>query len=185
VVPTSSSGLALADDEKFTKDARLKYLPASFTRGWIPPTGTRSPEDFERLKKVYRKHVEIVGQMRRAGVALLAGTDTLGPFCLPGFGLHDELSLLVQAGLTPMEALQSATQNPARFLGRINALGTVEQGKIADLVLLEANPLEDIRNTQKIAGVVLRGRLISPSERQAMLEKRERPFIQWTHDPEA
>ena len=99
--------------------------------------------------------------MRRAGVEFLAGTD-MGPSTpvVPGAGLHDELELLVQAGLTPMEALQSATRNPARFLGKFADMGTIEPGKLADLVLLDANPLEDIRNTRKIRLVVLRGRII-------------------------
>ena len=103
--------------------------------------------------------------MHRAGVEFLAGTDVSNPYCFPGFSLHDELALLVQAGLSPMEALQSATLNPARFLGKEKELGTVEKGKIADLVLLEANPLEDIRNTTKINSVVLNGRLL---ERKAL-----------------
>jgi len=87
--------------------------------------------------------------------------------------LHDELALLVDAGLTPMEALQSATLCPAKYLGKLDSLGTVESGKIADLVLLNANPLEDIRNIQKINIVIIGGRLISPSERQEMLAEVE------------
>lgn len=107
--------------------------------------------------------------MRRAGVEFLAGTDALNPYCFPGFSLHDELVLLVNAGLTPMEALQAATLNPARFLGKEKELGTVEKGKVADLVLLEANPLKDIRNTQKINAVTIRGKLIPKSELEQML----------------
>jgi len=99
---------------------------------------------------VYQKQVELVGMMRRAGVELLAGTDVLNPSCFPGFSLHEELELLVEAGLTPLEALQAATLNPARFLGKAQEFGTVEEGKRADLVLLDANPLEAISNTQKI-----------------------------------
>ena len=91
------------------------------------------------------------------------------PYCFPGFSLHDELVLLVNAGLTPMEALQAATLNPARFLGKESELGTVEKGKIADLVLLDANPLEDIHNTQKINAVMVRGKLIPKAELQRML----------------
>ena len=76
--------------------------------------------------------------MQKSGVGILAGTDTLNPFCFSGFGLHDELGFLVQAGLTPIEALQAATLNSARFLGKEKEMGTIEKGKIADLVLLEA-----------------------------------------------
>src|SRR6185369_12110006 len=110
-------------------------------------------------KKMFKKEVEIVGQMQRAGVPLLAGTDTGNPFCFPGFSLHDELALLVTAGLTPFQALQAATLNPAKFLGLDKTLGTIEAGKIADLVLLDANPLEDVRNTQRINAVISNGRL--------------------------
>ena len=111
--------------------------------------------------------------MRRAGVELVAGTDVLNPYCFPGFSLHDELALLVKAGLTPMESLQAATRNPAKFLGKLDSLGTVEKGKIADLVLLEANPLAEISNTQKINAVVVGGKLISKAEIEAMLAKVE------------
>ena len=111
--------------------------------------------------------------MRRAGVELLAGTDVLNPFCFPGFSLHDELGLLVEAGLTPMEALQAATYNPAKFLGMTDSLGTIDTGKIADLVLLEANPLEDIGNTRKIAAVVVNGKYYPESSLDEMLAKIE------------
>jgi imidazolonepropionase-like amidohydrolase len=89
---------------------------------------------------------------------------------LPGFGLHEELALLVESGLTPMEALQSATRNPARYFNRLGATGTVEVKKTADLVLLRANPLEDIHNTQQIEAVVLRGRYYSRKDLNAMVK---------------
>ena len=108
---------------------------------------------------MFQKELTIVGAMQKAGVPILAGTDTGNPFCFPGFSLHDELALLVIAGLTPVEALRSATLSPAKFFGLDKTLGTIEQGKIADLVLLDANPLEDIRNTQRINAVIANGRL--------------------------
>jgi imidazolonepropionase-like amidohydrolase len=90
----------------------------------------------------------------------MAGTDTApGVYIMPGFSLHDELANFVESGFTPMESLQTATSNPARFLGIENSFGSVEPGNIADLVLLSANPLEDIRNTRKISMVVANGRL--------------------------
>jgi len=109
--------------------------------------------------------------MQKAGVGILAGTDTPNPYCFPGFGLHDELGYLVQAGLTPMQALQAATLNPARFLGREKDLGTVETGKIADLVLLDANPLDNIGNTRKIAAVIYGGKVFDRSALDGMLAK--------------
>ena len=120
--------------------------------------GNRSEGSYANAKRLFQKEVELVGDMSRAGVQLLAGTDTGNPFCFPGFSLHDELALLVKAGLSPAESLRSATLNPAKFFGLDQTLGTIEKGKFADLVLLEANPLEDIRNTQRIAAVVMNGR---------------------------
>ena len=101
----------------------------------------------------------------------LAGTDTPGvPYVFPGFSLHDELALLVaEGGFTPLEALQAATRDPARFFGREKDLGTVEPGKLADLVLLDADPLADIHNTTKIVAVVANGRLLPRRELDRLL----------------
>jgi imidazolonepropionase-like amidohydrolase len=87
----------------------------------------------------------------------------------PGFSLHQELQRFIAAGFTPLESLQTATLNPAKFLGMQDRLGSIEKGKLADLVLLDANPLEDIRNTQKIAGVVVNGRYLSRADLDKML----------------
>jgi imidazolonepropionase-like amidohydrolase len=111
-----------------------------------------------RLKQEYQRQAQIVELMARAGVDLLAGTDTGDPHVLPGSALHEELRLLVEAGLTPAEALRTATINPARFFGIDATNGTVDKGRRADLVLLHANPLEDIQNTQRISAVVLKGK---------------------------
>ena len=97
--------------------------------------------------------------MNHAGINLLAGTDLASSVIYPGFSLHDELGLLVEAGLTPLEALRTATSNPARLFPNSQA-GTIAAGKSADLVLLDANPVEDIRNAQRISGVVLKGRFL-------------------------
>jgi imidazolonepropionase-like amidohydrolase len=108
--------------------------------------------------------------MHRAGIPFLAGTDTPpGVYIFPGFSLHEELQRFVAAGFTPVEALQTATINPAKFLGLESEMGTIEKGKRADLVLLDANPLEDIRNTQRIAGVVANGRYFSRADLDKML----------------
>jgi len=108
--------------------------------------------------------------MHHAGIPFLAGTDTPpGVYIFPGFSLHEELERFVAAGFSPLEALQTATLNPAKFLGRENELGTIEKGKLADMVLLDANPLDDIRNTQKIAGVVANGRYFSRADLDNML----------------
>jgi amidohydrolase family protein len=115
----------------------------------------------------------IVSKMQQARVGILAGTDLGNPYLFPGFSLHDELAILVEAGLTPMEALQAATRNPARFLGREKDLGTVEQGKLADLVLLDSNPLADIHNTTKIHAVVANGKYYERATLDQMLANAE------------
>jgi imidazolonepropionase-like amidohydrolase len=101
----------------------------------------------------------------------MAGTDTAaGVHIFPGFSLHDELGLFVRAGLTPMQALQTATRNPAQFMNRLADLGTVEQGKLADLVLLDASPLDDIANTRRIRAVVLAGKYFGRPDLDRMLK---------------
>ena len=119
-------------------------------------------DDLRYGRMLVRKLSEVVAAMNRAGVRIMAGTD-LPP---DGSALHEELELLVEAGLTPMEALQAATRNPAEFIGRLDSLGTVERGKIADLVLLDADPLADIRNTRKIRAVILGGRWVATAPSQ-------------------
>lgn len=165
------------DDPSITNDARLKYLPPDIKLAWDPSRDfrsfTRTSNETVIARQTCQKELEIVGAMQRAGVGLLAGTDTLNPYCLPGFSLHDELGLLVKAGLTPMQALQTATRNPARFMGREHDLGTVEKGKLADLLLLDANPLADISNTRKLYAVIYRGRLFPRAELDQMLSQAE------------
>lgn len=119
----------------------------------------RNEEDEERARVLFRESLVQVKSMNDAGVDLLAGTDTPGFGTFPGLSLHRELELFVEAGLSPYQALKTATVNAAKYTGRLNELGTIEKGKLADLVILDANPLEDIRNTQKIRAVILNGTL--------------------------
>jgi hypothetical protein len=148
---------AYRDDSAFTNDGRVRFIPRQVLQRWRQRIVNPSGESYAHAKRLFEKALEIVRDMRRAGVLLLAGTDTGNPYCFPGFSLHDELVLLVKAGLTPGESLRAATINPAKFLGLDQKLGTIEQGKLADLVLLQANPLEDIRNTQSIDAVIVNG----------------------------
>lgn len=162
-------GVTLADKSAFA-EASLKFIPFAVRKEWSeePRVQRLSAEGDSALYKQYvQKQFALVGAMQRAGVELLAGTDMPKPFLLPGFSLHAELALLVEAGLTPMEALKTATINPARFLGKEKELGTIEKGKLADVVVLDANPLSDIRNTGKINAVVVGGRLL---DRKALNE---------------
>ena len=148
-------------------DSRLKYMPLNIRQTFAWELGLFG--SYPSYQPVYERMLILTGSMHRAGVKILAGTDTYNAYCFPGFGLHDELELFVKAGLTPLEALQTATLNPARFLNLTRSLGTVEKGKIADLVLLEANPLTDIGNTRRIASVVLNGRYLPQESLQKML----------------
>lgn len=165
--------LALRREEDFKRDARLRYIPKDTAQGWLnPPTDGESIDQKTRRAR-FRRLLEVVGMMHQAGVPLLTGSDLGNPFMFAGFSLHDELELLVQAGLTPLEALKTATVNPAKYLGMSGSLSTIEKGKIADLVLLEANPLENISNTQKVAAVVANGRYLPKESLQRMLENVE------------
>ena len=124
-----------------TTDSRLNYIPVSVQQRWIEEA--KSSTDGAIKAKTFEQRSRIVGAMHRAGVPMLAGTDAAWyqPYMYAGFSLHDELALLVRSGLTSTEALQSATINPARFLGMEKDLGTIEKGKVANLVLLDADPL--------------------------------------------
>jgi hypothetical protein len=162
------------DDYKFTSDPRLAYIERASRDRWqerIQPQLRRwNHNEYEMARGIFSVEEKIVGGMFRAGVPLMAGTDAMNPYCFPGFSLHDELALLVESGLTPLAALQVATINPAKFLGRTAELGTVEPGRAANLVLLRADPLADIHNTTQIEAVWLQGKYFDRSALSQMLE---------------
>lgn len=160
-----------------TRDPRRKYIPLQVLANWGKGTKDRdkgaTTQEFALRASLMQASQRIVGKMNTAGVRIMAGTDTTAPFVFPGSSLHEELGLLVRAGLTPMQALQAATKLPAEFLGRLQTQGTIELGKSADLVLLDANPLDEIQNTQKIRAVILRGKLLDRNSLDGLLTKEE------------
>ncbi|MEU8718662.1 amidohydrolase family protein [Streptomyces sp. NPDC048663] len=155
-------------------DDRLRYLPVATRESWQMQLeqvylAGRTQKDVAEHRELYRARAHWISAAHRAGVAVLAGTDTGTPYVYPGFSLHDELQNLVSnAGFSPMKALQAATSVPARFLG-LHGVGVVRHGAIADLAILDADPLADIRNTQRVHAVVTRGALITADRREHML----------------
>jgi imidazolonepropionase-like amidohydrolase len=170
-------GQWLIDDIDLSHDPLTKYAPKAWTERTWPMFVKAILSDMDTDPLPVRKHffqmeLDMTLAMFRAGVPFMAGTDTAaGVHIFPGFSLHQELALFVQAGLTPMQALQTATRNPAQFMGRLSDMGTVEKGKFADLVLLDANPLDDIANTRRIRGVMLAGRYFGRADLDRMLRQ--------------
>jgi imidazolonepropionase-like amidohydrolase len=165
--------LKFRSDSTLMSDSLMKYVPKNIRQGWHETFLARIknvPDDRDREIR-WNMIMASTADMYHAGVQLLAGTDMPEPYTIPGFSLHQELELLVQAGLSPIDALRTATINPAKFLGKENELGTVEKGRIADLVLLDANPLENISNTRKIFAVITNGRLLERKDLDELLNK--------------
>jgi imidazolonepropionase-like amidohydrolase len=142
--------------ERFARNGTW-FVPTlvAYERGFV--LWSNDPAALGPRLDVFRKQMELVAMMRKAGVPIMAGSDFSDWALVPGIDLHNELALLVESGFTPLEALQTATLNPAKFLGQTDTYGTIQVGRVADLVLLDANPLEDISHTRKIHAVVLGG----------------------------
>jgi hypothetical protein len=164
-------------DPRRLRDPRYRYIPEMIRNSW--EAFADAPQaDVPNSRAVRAERLQwiqqAIGEMQRAGVLILAGTEEGGAsFIYPGFAIHDELQLLVQSGLTPLEALQTATINPARFLHATDSLGTVSVGKRADLVLLDADPLLDIANTKTIRAVIADGRLFDRARLDFLLSRVE------------
>jgi imidazolonepropionase-like amidohydrolase len=175
VVPTFAADLpdVRSFDLRVTSDERLKYIPPGVQERWSKDTGLEASSS--PWGKFFDQRLRMLSAMHRAGVPVLAGTDTAWyqPYTYAGFSLHDELAVFVQAGLTPLESLQTATINPARFLGLEKDLGTIEEGKIADLVLLDGDPLTDIHNTGRISTVFASGKEFDRRALVRMLKQAE------------
>jgi hypothetical protein len=180
IVPTLASiesqfiplkrAVAIINDSTGRMEPRRQYISAYLVEDWKEQVAERKlyPFDWNKLAPFVLQDLR---DMHAAGMPFMAGTDLAIAFVYPGFSLHDELQLMVKKlGLTPMEALAAATTQPARFFHMQDSLGTIEAGKIADLLLLDANPLEDISNTRKINALILDGRFFSHAQLQQLLK---------------
>lgn len=128
-------------------------------------------EQLARIRRAEKLHLKLTKALHDAGARVLLGTDTANPFVIPGFSIHEELQNFVDAGLTPYQALKAGTSDAAEFLKKQDEFGTVAVGRRADLILLEANPLDDVRNAARRVGVMVHGRWFSEAELQDRLEK--------------
>lgn len=145
-------------------NARVPRRLREFWPVYLARTGCPQGGALDDRRREFAKFQELTGKLHRAGVPLLVGTDSPEPNVPPGFSLHQELEMLVESGLTPAAALQAATRNNAAALRMSERLGAISPGKLADLVLLTANPLDDIRHTRRIELVVRGGRSVTPKE---------------------
>jgi imidazolonepropionase-like amidohydrolase len=163
--------------QEYANDPNNRFLarPATTSERDAAPEVFRLPPELKGVSAAgFKKRLQFIGMCGRAGVQIIAGTDGVGVGkLLPGFGLQHELELLAQAGLTPIQVIQAATINAARALRKDKELGSIEAGKFADMVILNGNPLLDIRNASNIDGVILRGHLADRKTLDEMLTQAE------------
>ncbi|HLF33074.1 MAG TPA: amidohydrolase family protein [Cyclobacteriaceae bacterium] len=144
-------------------DTLIKYISPELKSFWDTQIVDWPERNKSFMNWLLKARMNMIPALRDAGIPLLSGTDTGFPFILPGFGLHEELKYLVAAGLSPLEAIQTATINPATFLGKAGKSGSVEKGKLADLIILNADPTQNIQNLHFIEAVIMNGRLYDRS----------------------
>jgi imidazolonepropionase-like amidohydrolase len=153
----------------------MQYVSAGELQWWKPENGMltkyRTPEYIAVRKREYALMLKEFHRAQTLGVRFLAGTDITIPYTFPGFSLHDELKFFVDAGFTPLQALRTATTNPALLLGIEKSWGRVEMGYTANFILLTADPLSDISNTEKIDSVVLDGKFLDRAQLDQMLQE--------------
>ncbi len=175
LVPTLVAIRAIAQQRELARahPPELAYLPSALREKWTPTEIEKevSPEVAKWYLAQFQNDLKIARALHAAGVQMMAGSDSLDPFNFPGPSLHDELKLLTEIGFTPLQALQAATSSPAQFLEASGAggWGAIQTGRVADLVLLEADPLADISNTKKIAAVVVAGKFLDRATLQRLL----------------
>jgi len=181
VTPTLYSiSIVAHSPQQSPDDPLLAYVPLALQEEWRPtgPPSQKELADAAWWQRQYENDRKLTGAMHRAGVRLLAGSDSLDRYVFPGSSLHYELRELVAAGLTPQEALRTATENPAEFFNRKDT-GMIAAGRRADMVLLDADPSQEIANTQKISGVVLAGQFLQRKDLDQLLEKSRAAAAAW------
>jgi hypothetical protein len=169
---------AFAHDAAFRGDARMKYVSGRQQMMWITDANgmvASDPSDAGRKSYMdfYTKGLTLTNAAYRAGVSVMLGTDAGDSFVFPGASVHDELGEFIKAGLSPAEALRAATLTSATYFNKTSDFGTVQSGRFADLVLLDANPLQDIANSRKIRAVLQGGRVFDRDALDAMLTRVE------------
>jgi imidazolonepropionase-like amidohydrolase len=161
---------ALVADTTGASHPLRPYLSAFTILDWREQVDEATPQRRAYVERAWPVGLKHVREMREAGVRIMAGSDVAVLNIFPGASLHEELRLFVDSlGMSPMEALASATRKPAEWLGLADSVGTIQRGKVADLVLLDANPLADINHTRRVAAVVLRGTLFRRGDLDALL----------------
>jgi len=149
---------------------RLEYISPKMWEIWNL-LAAPNQESTDMSARIWPHMQAFVAELHEAGLTLMVGTDTTFPGVIPGYAVHEEMALWQEAGIPPADILRSATSVPARFIGWDERLGTIAEGKVASMVLVRANPLEDIRNASKIEGVFLRGRYLDRSDLDLLLEE--------------
>ncbi|WKZ79757.1 MAG: amidohydrolase family protein [Fimbriimonadaceae bacterium] len=158
-----------AEFNTHSEDPAVALIHPMLRQSWEARIASFSPEAVEARRRGLPTVGQAVSALHRAGVHILVGTDTPNPYVLPGFSVHDELRLLVEAGLSPYEALKAATADAAAFVGLEKEWGTIAAGLRADLLMVDGNPLENIRSTSDISGVMVRGKWYSSADLRARL----------------
>lgn len=163
------------ETKELLKRPTMKYVDPITLASWDPKEDFRlkdlTEEHYQALNKGVDRYFELTRALHEAGGRILLGTDTPNPFVVPGFSIHQELQNLVDCGMTPFEAIKAGTKDAAEFLGQQNIFGTIEEGKRADLILVKEDPLEDVANVAKRAGVMLRGQWFPEEKLQNMLDE--------------
>lgn len=177
VVPTliGSRITSYLDENDHLSDPQLKYIGPGIikTYDWrVNRANKASPEEVTARKEQYQKLVSLLPVIQKSGMDIIAGTDAgfLNSYIYPGFALHDELEIFQEAGLTPLETLQSSVINGPKYFGLLDKYGSVSEGKVADLLILDSNPIEDIKATRDISHLVKKTKVYDKSQLDEMLE---------------